>query len=116
MFLEYNVSCDSCNASKVLKYGTLSSKICYEAYGCKECGNLFSVKNTAKLVCPKCKGDELVRYTPELKENIKFYESMYKQKKIPKKQFDELKAYWSKFESNKCPSCKKKKLVWKRKS
>lgn len=115
MFIEYDVNCDACDASSSLKYGTLSSKICYEVYSCKNCKNLFSLKNTATLACPKCKNDSLKRYSPDLKDNVKFYEDMFKKKKILKKQYNELKNYWSNFESNKCPTCGKKKLRWDKK-
>ena len=41
-----------------------------------------------------------------------FYTDMHKKGMLKKKDYDDLKKYWNTIQSDKCPSCGKKKLEW----
>ncbi|MFW6231054.1 MAG: hypothetical protein ACOC32_03445 [Nanoarchaeota archaeon] len=112
MLNRYAASCSACKVSFEVMYGTVNKKESYEIFSCPSCKNLFSLSNKKKAVCPGCKSEELVRYNPNVKQNISFYGQMLKKKMLKKKDYNDIVSYWKGIEESKCPSCGKKKLSW----
>ena len=112
MILNYKANCVNCGFKTKLQYGRAGKSDIVEIFSCKKCGNLFSLHVDKKKCCPKCKGEDLISYIPDKKQNLAYYRKMLDTKMLTKAKYNELEEFWKDIEDTKCPKCKKMKLEW----
>ena len=110
----YRSSCSSCRSFFELKYGSKSKDIAYEIYSCPQCKNMFSIPNNGKeLLCPNCGNIELNQYNMNKEKNIRYYKKMMREGLLTPQKYNTLVSYWNNVESDKCPKCENKTLIWR---
>lgn len=101
-----------CGFERKLKYGRENNGTINEVFGCPKCKDLFTIKFSAKLECPKCKETKLQSYNPHKQENIEFYKSRHKEHQLDKEGLKQLTEFWESIREKECPRCGKKNLIW----
>jgi len=112
MIVGYDIKCKSCDLDYSVKYGTVSKENSFEVFSCSKCKNFFSLENEQGMKCPDCSGEDIIRYNPNKKENLSYYEKMKKQGKLKDEDYNSLKEYWDTIKDLECPKCGKKELEW----
>jgi len=111
MIDNYLVKCE-CGFKAEVSYGREGEENIHEVYSCPKCKNLFTLRFKEKLRCTKCKGEKLLQYNPNKKDNISYYKRMFKTRMLHKQGMKELMAFWKRIHDAECPMCGKKKMRW----